>query len=86
LLESELPGLARSGRKRTAEQAGELPSEETLEACPCRAAFGTDHALESGAMLEKLRGSVLVPAAAEAGGGHVRVIGDDLPAHDPWRE
>jgi hypothetical protein len=86
LRESELAGLARRGRERPAEQASELASEETLEARACGASFGADHALESSAMLEKLRGSVLVPAAAEACGGHVPVIGGDTPAHDPWRE
>lgn len=37
-------------------------------------------------MLEKFRGSMLVPAAAEACGGHARIIGVRSPAHDPWRE
>ena len=77
---------ARCGRKRPAEQAGELASEENLEACPCGVSFGADHALESRAMLEKLRGSGVVPVAAEACGGHVRVIGLDPAGHDPWRE
>jgi hypothetical protein len=37
-------------------------------------------------MLEESRGSMFVPFAAEACGGHVKVIGPLASAHDPWRE
>ena len=85
-LKGEVGIRARCGRERPAEQAGELAPEETLEARLRGASLGADHALEGGAMLEKLWGSGLLPATAEACGGHVTVIGGDPPAHDPWRE
>jgi hypothetical protein len=77
---------ARCCGERPAKHAGELASEKAFEARPCGASFGADHALEGSAMLEKLRGSGLVPGAAEACGGHVHVIGGGLSGHDPWRE
>jgi hypothetical protein len=85
-LESQLARRARSARECPTQEAGELVAEQAFEARSCGASLSADHALEGGAMLEKFRGSMLVPAAAEACGGHARIIGVRSPAHDPWRE
>jgi hypothetical protein len=77
---------ARSARERPAQHARELATEKGVETRTRGASFGVDHALEGGAMLEKFRSSGLVPDAAEACGGHVRIIGGRSSAHDPWRE
>ena len=77
---------SRLTRQRAAEKARQLAPERQLQSGPSAPALSGDHALQRGAMLEESRGSMFVPFAAEACGGHVNVIGQLASAHDPWRE
>jgi hypothetical protein len=85
-LEDEDRSGSRLARQRPAEEGRQLATEHQLQACSSAPALGGNHALQHGAMLEESRGSMIVPFAAEACGGHVKVIDRPGPAHDPWRE